>query len=112
MYVTSIRRVLLALAFFAMLPLGAFAQEATLSGTVTDSTGGVLPGGTITATHTATGNTFVAVTDEKGGYRIPVRVGMFKVDAELPGFGTVTRDRKSTRLNSSHGYISYAVFCL
>src|SRR2546422_2539154 len=24
----------------------------------------------------------------------------------------VTADRKSTRLNSSHGYISYAVFCL
>src|SRR5256884_1205129 len=25
---------------------------------------------------------------------------------------TTQRDRKSTRLNSSHGYISYAVFCL
>src|SRR5205809_2884999 len=25
---------------------------------------------------------------------------------------TGSRDRKSTRLNSSHGYISYAVFCL
>src|SRR2546429_3096085 len=25
---------------------------------------------------------------------------------------TRSRDRKSTRLNSSHGYISYAVFCL
>src|SRR2546429_4968368 len=24
----------------------------------------------------------------------------------------ICRDRKSTRLNSSHGYISYAVFCL
>src|SRR5687768_17752706 len=24
----------------------------------------------------------------------------------------VKKDRKSTRLNSSHGYISYAVFCL
>src|SRR2546429_1179937 len=24
----------------------------------------------------------------------------------------LTEDRKSTRLNSSHGYISYAVFCL
>src|SRR5687768_18047840 len=24
----------------------------------------------------------------------------------------ITGDRKSTRLNSSHGYISYAVFCL
>src|SRR2546429_1084456 len=31
-----------------------------------------------------------------------------------PNLNTVTRlkDRKSTRLNSSHGYISYAVFCL
>src|SRR2546429_7849484 len=28
----------------------------------------------------------------------------------LVRFGS--RDRKSTRLNSSHGYISYAVFCL
>src|SRR2546422_3155981 len=26
--------------------------------------------------------------------------------------GVAARDRKSTRLNSSHGYISYAVFCL
>src|SRR3989449_4930874 len=26
--------------------------------------------------------------------------------------GPKLRDRKSTRLNSSHGYISYAVFCL
>src|SRR2546422_8555692 len=26
--------------------------------------------------------------------------------------GTAPTDRKSTRLNSSHGYISYAVFCL
>src|SRR2546429_9822744 len=26
--------------------------------------------------------------------------------------GVLERDRKSTRLNSSHGYISYAVFCL
>src|SRR2546429_5149651 len=30
-----------------------------------------------------------------------------EIDASLS-----RRDRKSTRLNSSHGYISYAVFCL
>src|SRR2546422_6017867 len=31
----------------------------------------------------------------------------------LPTFPEpLSRDRKSTRLNSSHGYISYAVFCL
>src|SRR3712207_7862407 len=33
--------------------------------------------------------------------------------AVLPGTGGLTRvDRKSTRLNSSHANISYAVFCL
>src|SRR5205809_4031159 len=26
--------------------------------------------------------------------------------------GVISPDRKSTRLNSSHGYISYSVFCL
>src|SRR2546429_5592583 len=30
----------------------------------------------------------------------------------LPKSLVALRDRKSTRLNSSHGYISYAVFCL
>src|SRR2546422_2432619 len=29
-----------------------------------------------------------------------------------PAEFSTRRDRKSTRLNSSHGYISYAVFCL
>src|SRR2546429_4457836 len=31
---------------------------------------------------------------------------------EYPSAHSTYRDRKSTRLNSSHGYISYAVFCL
>src|SRR2546422_11330370 len=30
----------------------------------------------------------------------------------VPGVAAAVVDRKSTRLNSSHGYISYAVFCL
>src|SRR5256884_990933 len=36
------------------------------------------------------------------------------IQAGFPSFKvfTVEVDRKSTRLNSSHGYISYAVFCL
>src|SRR2546422_8393927 len=31
---------------------------------------------------------------------------------KAPAGGPAREDRKSTRLNSSHGYISYAVFCL
>src|SRR2546429_770309 len=33
-------------------------------------------------------------------------------DAPVADEGCPDEDRKSTRLNSSHGYISYAVFCL
>src|SRR3989304_3070078 len=36
--------------------------------------------------------------------RIPYKIS--------PAPRSCSRDRKSTRLNSSHGYISYAVFCL
>src|SRR2546422_7811158 len=34
------------------------------------------------------------------------------VDIVFSSVRLYTTDRKSTRLNSSHGYISYAVFCL
>jgi hypothetical protein len=72
-------------------PVAGYAQEAAVSGTVTDSTGGVLPGVAITAVHEATGNTFEAVTDERGAYRIPVRIGVYRVTAVLPGFSTLSR---------------------
>ena len=35
-----------------------------------------------------------------------------KAEAVRQGLEKMGLDRKSTRLNSSHGYISYAVFCL
>ncbi|MBI2188510.1 MAG: TonB-dependent receptor [Acidobacteria bacterium] len=74
-----------------LVPVFAFAQEATLAGSITDSTGGVLPGVTITAVHEASGNTFTTVTDERGEFRLPVRVGGYRVTAELSGFTTVNR---------------------
>src|SRR2546429_9351103 len=40
------------------------------------------------------------------------RSGFHRRAALLRADSDRTRDRKSTRLNSSHGYISYAVFCL
>src|SRR2546422_8015861 len=38
--------------------------------------------------------------------------GEFQFAKNSKEFAPVHIDRKSTRLNSSHGYISYAVFCL
>src|SRR2546422_11242373 len=40
------------------------------------------------------------------------RFGLFHEPLEVRDRGLHRLDRKSTRLNSSHGYISYAVFCL
>ncbi len=74
-----------------MLPILGHAQESTINGTVTDSTGAVVPGVTVTATNIESGNTFVAVTDERGDFRLPVRVGNYRIKAELPGFTTVNR---------------------
>jgi Carboxypeptidase regulatory-like domain len=68
------------------------AQDATVNGTVSDATGGVLPGVTVTAVHEATGNTFLGVTDERGAYRIQVRVGRYKMTIELAGFATVAQE--------------------
>src|SRR2546422_8452695 len=45
------------------------------------------------------------------GFSAVLAPGVAAVDGGEAGAGAVG-DRKSTRLNSSHGYISYAVFCL
>jgi hypothetical protein len=76
-----------------LIGVSAGAQEATLSGVVTDVTEAVLPGVTVTATHVDTGTTFVGVTAPNGSYRIPaLRVGTYRVTAELAGFSLVTRE--------------------
>src|SRR2546430_8950443 len=50
----------------------------------------------------------IARSDRLSNRRIPRR-GRFADDQVVPFFA---KDRKSTRLNSSHSQISYAVFCL
>ena len=66
-------RPLAVMAAMLWLPMTAFAQEAALSGTVTDSTGGVLPGVVVRAVLEETGNSFEAVTDSSGAYRLVYR---------------------------------------
>src|SRR2546429_3453600 len=45
-------------------------------------------------------------------YRAGEAIEFPNQDHVKPPLTSVLQDRKSTRLNSSHGYISYAVFCL
>jgi len=87
------RRLALAGAMLAILgmPRAAYTQEATVTGTVTDTTGGVLPGVTIKGVNEASGNSFETVTDARGAYRLAVRIGGYQITATLAGFGTVAR---------------------
>ncbi|HET9703967.1 MAG TPA: TonB-dependent receptor, partial [Vicinamibacterales bacterium] len=68
----------------------AFAQDATLIGSVVDGTKAALPGTTITATSLDTGRASTTVSDERGEYRLRgLPPGRYKVQAELSGFSTI-----------------------
>jgi hypothetical protein len=65
--------------------------NASVGGTVGDSTGALIPGVTVSATNTGTGIVNTAVTNESGAYNFPsLQPGAYKVSAELPGFQTQT----------------------
>ncbi len=71
----------------------AFAQgggsATTLSGTVVDTSGGVMPGVNIEAKENATGVSYTAVSDTQGRYTIAnIAPGTYTVKATLPGFKT------------------------
>jgi hypothetical protein len=80
---------LAAIVALAMLPALAFAQTETgrITGTVTDPSGGVLPGATVTLKSLSTGATRSIVSDASGSYTfVGLLPGPFEVSVELAGF--------------------------
>ena len=85
-------RLVLTLALLAAASGTAFAQNAQVIGTLKDSSGGVLPGVTVTARNEETGLTRTAVSEANGEYRLPaLPPGRYAVAAELLGFTGETR---------------------
>ncbi|MBN1567906.1 MAG: TonB-dependent receptor, partial [Acidobacteria bacterium] len=71
----------------------AFSQSsfASLSGTINDSTGAIVPGVKVTATNVGTGITNTALSNSAGVYNFPsLQPGTYKVSAESSGFQTQT----------------------
>jgi len=65
----------------------------SLSGTVTDKSGAVIPGVEVTATNLATNATRSNLTNETGTYLFPqMPPGTYKVEFKMQGFSTVVRD--------------------
>ena len=75
------------LIFFALASLCGQSELATITGTVTDSSGGVLANVSITVTNEGTNITATASTNEAGRYFIPsLRPGVYTLSAALAGF--------------------------
>lgn len=90
----SLKTVAVTVSILALLALNAFAQRGrgTVLGTVTDSTGAVIPAATVTITNTATNAATTAITNDDGNFVAPnLNVGAYTVAATKAGFKKALR---------------------
>jgi hypothetical protein len=92
-------RLVAALLIAACIPITAAAQgggassTGTIQGRITDASGGVLPGVTVTATSPSMIGAQTQVSNENGNYRFPaVPPGVYALSFELAGFNTIKRE--------------------
>jgi hypothetical protein len=91
-------------AILVLVPCVGAAQTVTgtLQGAITDATGGVLPGVTVTATSQDTGQQRTTVTNGVGYYVLPfLPIGNYDVSADISGFRSIVRERVAITLNET-----------
>jgi hypothetical protein len=78
---------------FLVVAPGAWGQEnATINGTVLDSSGAVVPNAAITLTNPATGQVRQSVSNSSGAYSFPnVGIGAYTLSASVAGFQKYTK---------------------
>lgn len=85
----SVRKLALGLCGVLVVAATAMAQERTgsLTGTIKDSSGGILPGATVQATSPSLVGVQAAISDGQGNYRFPALTpGVYEITATLQGF--------------------------
>lgn len=90
------------LVFAALLLTQSQISSGDIKGTVADSTGGVLPGATISVTNIDTGVERTAVTDASGAYRLfLLPPAQYEVRIQLPAFSIYTRRPVQVRVGET-----------
>src|SRR5262245_21301908 len=98
------QRLITTVVVIAVLGAAAFAQQttATVTGTVTDPTGALVPGVTITVTNLSTNGVRESKSDETGSYTLPfLPAGEYSVTAVAPGFQTQKIERVSLQVQQT-----------
>src|SRR5262245_1649110 len=100
--ISGFRAIALVLGLLAALPAFAQTSTATLTGTVRDSTGAILPAVTVTATNSEKNASQTLVSNDAGSYVFPALLpGIYSVTAELPGFKKFVRDGITLQVNQT-----------
>lgn len=88
-------RILAACAALILITATAFGQvnTGTISGTVADSSGGLIPGAQLKATNTDTGQTLTTASNSAGYFVFALlQIGHYKVEVAAPGFKSTVRN--------------------
>src|ERR1700756_2558377 len=87
-----------------MAPLFGQSGQGGIRGTVTDTTGALVPEADVRSTNVATGVVTSTVSSSAGLYYIPItRAGTYRIEASKAGFKRVVRDNIVVALSATVG---------
>src|ERR1043165_957403 len=97
---TLTRKVFQAAVLMLAAGLSLFAQSGTMTGTVTDPVGAVLPGALITITNVDNNFERTFTTDDRGDYTVTLLpAGLYRIEVALAGFRTAVVENISVSLD-------------
>jgi hypothetical protein len=79
-------------------------DQGAITGTITDVSGGAIPGASITITNQENGLSFRRVTGANGDYTLsPIKIGTYTLSVTAPGFGVLKQENIRVNVSQTVG---------